>query len=129
MVSVKDADPTPATTTTTSVRRPFNEVVKDNLLVALATDKYKLIEFVMEHLLANRTSTAPRFDSAEIHWGYRVIKGLYEISKGFLSKYIAKISGAWECLSHKLIPAQEIPMRPRTRIRLAKMTTDAHKKL
>ncbi|XP_065362003.1 BEACH domain-containing protein lvsA-like [Calliphora vicina] len=138
----KKSTPGPTSTTTTSARRPFNEVVKDHLLMALATEKdgtinpvvtewgaieSKLTELVMEHVFANRTGTAPRFDSGEIHRGYRVIKCMDEFSKDFLSKCIAKISGAWEGLSLKLIPAQEIPMRPRARIWLPKMATDAHK--
>ncbi|XP_065355994.1 putative mediator of RNA polymerase II transcription subunit 26 [Calliphora vicina] len=120
----KKSTPGPTSTTTTSARRPFNEVVKDHLLMALATEK----EWHHQSC-GNRmgTGTAPRFDSGEIHRGYRVIKCMDEFSKDFLSKCIAKISGALEGLSLKQIPAQEIPMRPRARIWLPKMATDAHK--
>ncbi|KNC32774.1 hypothetical protein FF38_10755 [Lucilia cuprina] len=79
----------------------------------------KLTELVMEYLLASEDNKAPRFDSDEIHRGYR----------DFLSKCITKISDAWEGLSLKLIPAEEIPMRPRARIWLPKMTTETHKML
>ncbi|XP_065370758.1 uncharacterized protein LOC135962793 [Calliphora vicina] len=97
----KKSAPGPTSTTTTSARRPFDEVVKDHLLMALATEKdgtinpvvtewgaieFKLTEFIMEHLFANRTGTSElRFDSGEIHRGYRVIKCMDEFSKDFLS--------------------------------------------
>lgn len=136
--------PGPATTTNTSARRPFNEVVKDHLLVALANDKNgvinpvvtewgviesKLAELVMNHVIANKDGMAPRFDSGEIHRGYRVIKCMDVFSKEFLSKCITTISDAWDGLHLKLIPAEEIPMRPRARIWLPKMTLDAQKML
>ncbi|XP_046805498.1 uncharacterized protein LOC124419553 [Lucilia cuprina] len=129
---------------TTTARRPFNEVVKDHLLMALVTEKdgainpvvtewgaieSKLTELVMEHLLTNKDDKVPRFDSSEIHRGYRVIKCLDEFSKGFLNKCITKIRDAWVGLSLKLIPAEEIPMRPRARVWLPKMSAEAPKML
>lgn len=122
---------------TTTTKRPFNEVVKDNLMVALANMKTgkltpvtalewgrvesKLSELVMEHVLANKGSPLPHYDSSEIHRGFRVIKCMDEFSKDFLKKSIASVSDAWDDISLQLIPAQEIPQRPRARIWLPKM--------
>ncbi|GBP07846.1 hypothetical protein EVAR_71050_1 [Eumeta japonica] len=60
----------------------------------------------MDYLLTNKGGLVPRFDSG---------------------KCIAKISEAWEGLSLKLIPAEEIPMRPRARVWLPKVTWDSSK--
>lgn len=143
-VIATNATPGSAVVATTAARRPFNEVVKDHLLMALSSEKdgvihpvvtewgaveSKLAELVMEYVLANKGGTVPRFDSGEIHRGYRVIRCLDGFSKDFLGKCIAKISGAWEGLSLKLIPAEDIPMRPRARIWLPKMQRDAGKML
>ncbi|XP_073821101.1 uncharacterized protein [Musca autumnalis] len=124
---------------------PFNEVVKDNMLVAIANEKEgklspittaewgtvetKLSELVMEHVLANEDSPVPHFDSSEVHRGYRVIKCMDDYSKEFLEKSIAKLSNAWDDISLKLIPAQEIPMRPRARVWLPKIECDGPKLL
>ncbi|XP_073831518.1 uncharacterized protein [Musca autumnalis] len=133
------------TTTSSTTKRPFNEVVKDNMLVAIANEKEgklspittaewgtvetKLSELVMEHVLANEDSPVPHFDSSEVHRGYRVIKCMDEYSKEFLEKSIAKLSNAWDDISLKLIPAQEIPMRPRARVWLPKIECDGPKLL
>ncbi|XP_073819713.1 uncharacterized protein [Musca autumnalis] len=133
------------TTASSTIKRPFNEVVKDNLMVAVANDKNdklspittaewgmvetKLSEQVMEHVFANDDSPVPHFDSSEVHRGYRVIKCMDEFSKGFLEKCIAKISDAWEDISLRLIPAQDIPMRPRARVWLPKIDCDGPKLL
>lgn len=129
---------------TAATRRPFNEVVKGHLNVALANSKdgrmcpvvaewgaieSKLAELVMEYVLENKGKVAPRFDSGEVHRGYRIIKCLDESSKEFLGKCITKISDAWVGLSLKLIPAEEIPMRPRARVWLPKMVKEAKQML
>jgi len=51
-----------------------------------------------------------------------------EGSRLFLVECIAKISDAWDGLKIKLIPARDIPRRPRARIWLSKRQTD-HDKL
>lgn len=127
-----------------TTRRPFNEVVKDHLLVALANVsggsplpvvkewsaiESKLSELVVKHLLGNKEGVVPRFDSGEIHRGFRLIRCLDVFSKEFLGNCIATISDAWEGLTLKLIPASEIPFRPRARIWLPKMELDGHKLL
>ncbi|XP_073838620.1 uncharacterized protein [Musca autumnalis] len=134
------------TTTTSTTKRPFNEVVKDNMLVAIDNEKEgklspittaewsivetKLSELVMEHVLADEDSPVPYFDSSEVHRGYRVIKCMDEYSKEFLEKSIAsKLSDAWDNISLRLIPAQEIPMRPRARVWLPKIECDGPKLL
>ncbi|XP_073821572.1 uncharacterized protein [Musca autumnalis] len=89
----------------------------------------KLSEKVMEHVLTNEDSPVPHFDSSEVHRGYRVIKCMDEFSKGFLEKCMVKISGAWEDTSLRLIPAQEIPIRPRARVWLPKIDCDGPKLL
>lgn len=139
-VTEKKTNPMPVSTT----RRPFNEVVKGHLLVALANMngelpspvvtewsaiESRLAELVMEHVLSNKDSPAPRFDSGEIHRGYRLIKCMDLFSKEFLGNCVAKISDSWAGLSLKLIPAEDIPLRPRARIWLPKMAVDNQKLL
>ncbi|XP_073811679.1 uncharacterized protein [Musca autumnalis] len=84
----------------------------------------KLSEQVMEHVFTNEDSPVPHLDSSEVHRGYRVITCMDEFSKGFLEKCMAKISRAWEDISLRLIPAQEIPIRPRARVWLPKIDCD-----
>lgn len=128
-----------------TTKRPFNEVVKDNLRVALVNDKKRglcpvttsewgkveaeLSTLVMEHVLANKGSAVPHYDSSEIHRGFRVIKCMDEFSKVFLEECVAKVSDAWEDIGLRLIPAQDIPMRPRARVWLPKIQCDGPKLL
>lgn len=67
----------------------------------------------------------PGFDSSEVVRGYRVIRCDDERSKGFLGQIVAKISGDWEWSKLALIPAEQIPRRPRARIWLPKMQLEA----
>ena len=135
------AIPQPISSTT---RRPFSEVIKDNLIVALASVnggitspvvaewgaiETKLAELVMEHVLSSKDRPVPRFDSGEIHRGYRIIKCMDGFSKEFLGNCITAISDSWDGLSLKLIPAEEIPLRPRARVWLPKMVIDNQKLL
>ncbi len=84
----------------------------------------------MDHVLSNKDSPVPRFDSGGIHRGYRVIKCMDLFSREFLSNCVTTISNAWDGLSLKLIPAAEIPLRPRARIWLPRMKTmDNHRLL
>lgn len=50
-------------------------------------------------------------------------------SKEFLGKCIAKIGDTWDGLSLKLIPAADIPLRPRARVWLPRMEIDRNKLL
>ncbi|XP_073811767.1 uncharacterized protein [Musca autumnalis] len=89
----------------------------------------KWSEHVLGHVFTNEDSPVPHFDSSEVHRGYGVIKCMDEFSKGFLEKCMAKISGAWEDISLRLIPAKEIPIRPRARVWLPKIDCDGPKLL
>ncbi|XP_073841147.1 uncharacterized protein [Musca autumnalis] len=129
----------------TEDNKPFSEDVKDNLMVAVANDKggrlspittaewgmveTKLSEQFLEHVLTNVDSLVPHFVASEFHRGYRVIKCMDEFSKEFLERCMAKISDGWEDISLRLIPAQEIPMRPRARAWLPKIDCDGPKLL
>ncbi|XP_054746165.1 uncharacterized protein LOC129250575 [Anastrepha obliqua] len=81
---------------------------------------------IVEYLMANPRQV-PLFDSGDIYRGCRVIKSADEFSRGFLEKFIAEVSNAWEGLSLKLIPASVIPKRPRARIWLPKANLEGPK--
>ncbi|XP_037930436.1 uncharacterized protein LOC119667362 [Teleopsis dalmanni] len=115
----------------TTAKRAYNEVARDELQVALIDDitgngkkmlekwgeiEPKLAEMVMEHLLTNLDVPTPGFDSSEVVRGCRVFKCDDQLSKVFLGNRIAKVSDAWEGLRIKLVPANDIPRRPRARI-------------
>ncbi|XP_037957537.1 uncharacterized protein LOC119687330 [Teleopsis dalmanni] len=115
----------------TSAKRAYNEVARDELQVALIDDitgngkkmlekwgeiEPKLAEMVMEQLLTNLDAPTPGFDSSEVVRGCRVFKCDDQLSKVFLGNCIAKVSDAWEGLGLKLISANDIPRRPRARI-------------
>ncbi|XP_037944397.1 uncharacterized protein LOC119677197 [Teleopsis dalmanni] len=114
--------------------RPFSEVARDHLSVALIDEhnsngkllmerwaliETKLSELVMAELMTNPGSV-PSFDCADIVRGHRVIRCDDEYSRSFLSKAITKISENWDGLKLKLVPAAEIPSRPRARVWLPK---------
>ncbi|XP_053968317.1 uncharacterized protein LOC128869741 [Anastrepha ludens] len=120
-------------------RAAYSEVARDHLQVALVDAKTKsgravlplwdaiegrLSGMVVRHLM-DKKGPAPLFDSGEIFRGCRVIKCANQYSREFLEKSLATVSNAWEGLSLKLIPASEIPRRPRARIWLPKMELDS----
>ncbi|XP_037930861.1 uncharacterized protein LOC119677158 [Teleopsis dalmanni] len=73
----------------------------------------------MAELMTNSGSVTS-FDCADIVRGHRVIRCDDEYSRSFLSKAITKISENWDGLKLKLVPAAEIPSRPRARVWLPK---------
>ncbi|XP_037943707.1 uncharacterized protein LOC119676538 [Teleopsis dalmanni] len=128
----------------TSAKRAYNEVARDELQVALIDDitgngkkvlekwgeiEPKLAGMVMEHLLTNLDAPTPGFDSSEVVRGCRVFKCDDQLSKVFLGNCIAKVSDTWEGLRLKLIPANDIPRRPRARIWLPIMKMEHEKVL
>lgn len=86
-VNGKSVSPRP---TTSTARRPFNEVVKDHLIIMVnnvnafispAVTEWGAIEsnlekLVINHVLSKKTEPVTPFDSGEILRGYRVIKCL-----------------------------------------------------
>ncbi|XP_017477012.1 PREDICTED: uncharacterized protein LOC108367007 [Rhagoletis zephyria] len=81
----------------------------------------------MDHAFDNLEGVHPEFDSAESLRGYRVIKCADQFSLDFLA--VAKISDAFEGLKLKLIPARDIPRRPRARIWLPPIAEPGEKLL
>ncbi|XP_054746049.1 uncharacterized protein LOC129250452 [Anastrepha obliqua] len=121
-------------------KRSFNEVARDHLQIALvdeltnrgkpASDKWSEIEarlsrIVVDHVMANPENQVPGFDSMEVVRGYRVIKCDDQLSLNFLQTVVGKIQSDWEGLRLKLIPASEIPRRPRARIWIPNMEFEA----
>ncbi|XP_054745539.1 uncharacterized protein LOC129249899 [Anastrepha obliqua] len=121
-------------------KRSFNEVTRDHLQIALvdeltnrgkpASDKWSEIEarlsrIVVDHVMANPEGHVPGFDSMEVVRGYRVIKCDDQLSLNFLQTVVGKIQSDWEGLRLKLIPASEIPRRPRARIWIPNMEFQA----
>ncbi|XP_017474332.1 PREDICTED: uncharacterized protein LOC108364958 [Rhagoletis zephyria] len=80
---------------------------------------------VIDQVMAQPDGHLPSFDSAEVVRGYRVVKCEDQLSKVFLEKRLASISDAWEGLRLKLIPAGDIPRRPRARIWLPRVEMDS----
>lgn len=120
-----------------ATKRAYADVAKDDLSMALVDEngqnnqqvgerwgeiEAKLTLMVIDHLMANPSGLPPTFDSSLVIRGCRVIKCDNLASKDFLTQCIAKISNAWEGLRLKLIPAGEIPWRPRARIWLPKLS-------
>ncbi|XP_053968415.1 uncharacterized protein LOC128869840 [Anastrepha ludens] len=132
----------PSTSAAAAVARAaYGEVARDHLQVALVDAKTKsgrvvlslsdaiegrLSSMVVRPLIDNK-GPAPLFDSGEICRGCRVVKCANKFSKDFLERSLATVSNTWEGLSLKLIPASEIPRRPRTQIWLPKMKLDSWK--
>ncbi|XP_053968561.1 uncharacterized protein LOC128869993 [Anastrepha ludens] len=123
-----------------STKRSFNEVTRDHLQIALvaeitnrgkpAYDKWSVIEarlsrIVVDHVMANPEGHVPGFDSMEVVRGYRVLKCDDQLSLNFLQTVVGKIQSDWEGLRLKLIPASEIPRRPRARIWIPNMEFEA----
>ncbi|XP_054744474.1 uncharacterized protein LOC129248886 [Anastrepha obliqua] len=121
-------------------KRAFNEVARDHLQTALvdeltnrgkpALERWSEIEarlsrIVVDHVMASPEGQVPGYDSMEVVRGYRVIKCDDQFSVDFLQNAISKIQSDWEGLRLKLIPASEIPRRPRARIWIPNMEFEA----
>ncbi|XP_053968392.1 uncharacterized protein LOC128869816 [Anastrepha ludens] len=121
-------------------KRTFNEVARDHLQIALvheitnrgkpASDKWSEIEawlsrIVVDDIMANPERHVPGFDSMKVIRGYRVIKCDDQLSLNFLKTVVGKIQSDWEGLRLKLVPAREIPRRPKARIWIPNMEFEA----
>ncbi|XP_054745693.1 uncharacterized protein LOC129250072 [Anastrepha obliqua] len=121
-------------------KRTFNEVAPDHLQTALIDEitnrgkrelekwseiETRLSRIVVDHVMANPESQVPGFDSMEVVHGYRKIKCDDQLSLNFLQTVVGKIQNNWEGLRLKLIPASEIPRRPRHRIWIPNMEFEA----
>lgn len=128
----------------TVAHKCYNDVVKDNLCVAVVNEKAsdrkvsndlwikleaKLSEMVNEVVLGSAGGPLPCFDSSDVVRGYRVIRCEDQFSLDFFSRSIAKIGDAWEDSKIGIIPAREIPRRPRARIWLPRMEISGEKLL
>ncbi|XP_054738452.1 uncharacterized protein LOC129244668 [Anastrepha obliqua] len=90
-------------------------------------DKWSEIEARLSRIVVDHVMASPEgFDSVEVVRGYRVIKCDDQFSLHFLTNVIGEIQNSWEGLKLKLIPASEIPRRPRARIWVPKMEFDAN---
>ncbi|XP_053968843.1 uncharacterized protein LOC128870268 [Anastrepha ludens] len=76
--------------------------------------------------MANPEGQSPGFDLVEAVRGCRVIKCDDQYSLHFLTKAIGEIQNSWDGLRLKLIPASEIPRRPRARIWIPNMEFEAN---
>ncbi|XP_054085032.1 uncharacterized protein LOC128921413 [Zeugodacus cucurbitae] len=115
----------------TNAARHFSDVARDCLQVAIIDgnssspntiqDRWVEIDVrlsgsVLSYVLDNPAGPHPEFDSSETLNGYRVIKCMNQSSLDFLTSSVDKISNAFESLQLRLIPASEIPKRPRVGI-------------
>ncbi|XP_017486960.1 PREDICTED: uncharacterized protein LOC108375361 [Rhagoletis zephyria] len=83
----------------------------------------------MDYIVDNPEGPHPEFDLSESLRGYRVIKCADQFSLDFLAGCVAKISDAFEGLKLKVIPAKDIPRRPRARIWLPPIAEPGEKLL
>ncbi|XP_050337718.1 uncharacterized protein LOC126764036 [Bactrocera neohumeralis] len=124
--------------------RHFCDVARDSLQVAiidgnsssLSTVQERWVEIdvrlssmVLSYVLDNPAGPHPEFDSSETLRGYRVIKCADQASLDFLTGSVAKISNAFVGLQLRLIPARDIPKRPRARIWLPPLEEPGEKLL
>ncbi|XP_054745850.1 uncharacterized protein LOC129250240 [Anastrepha obliqua] len=86
----------------------------------------RLFRIIVDYVMANPEGQTPGFDLVEVVRGCRVIKCDDQYSLHFLTNAIGEIQSSWEGLKLKLIPASEIPRRPRTRIWIPNMEFEAH---
>nr|XP_041632326.1 uncharacterized protein LOC121502694 [Drosophila kikkawai] len=113
---VKDAKGAPRPTTFVKTAKKFSEVARDSLAMALVDElnddgrllmekweevETQLAEMVTDKLLSEPTGQSPSFDSSDMVGGTGLGK-------------------AWKGISIKLVPARDIPKRPRARIWLPK---------
>nr|XP_041633526.1 uncharacterized protein LOC121503289 [Drosophila kikkawai] len=118
----KDAKGAPRPTTFVKTAKKFSEVARDSLAMALVDElnddgrllmekweevETQLAEMVTDKLLSEPTGQSPSFDSSDMVRGHRV-------------DCVARLGKAWKGISIKLVPARDIPRRPRTRIWLPK---------
>ncbi|XP_070144865.1 uncharacterized protein [Drosophila kikkawai] len=116
-------------------RNRSQEVARDSLAMALIDElnddgrllmekweevETQLAEMVTDKLLSEPTGQSPSFDSSDMVRGHRVIRCDDEFSRDFLADCVASLSKAWKGISIKLVPAKDIPRRPRARIWLPK---------
>ncbi|XP_054745891.1 uncharacterized protein LOC129250280 [Anastrepha obliqua] len=110
-------------------KRTFIEVARDLLQIALVDEltnrgkPARLSRIVVDHVMAIPKGQLPGFDLMEVVRGYRVIKCDDQLSLNFLQTI--QIQNDWEDLRLKLIPVSEIPRRPRDRIWIPNMESDA----
>ncbi|XP_017471907.1 PREDICTED: uncharacterized protein LOC108363143 [Rhagoletis zephyria] len=117
-------------------QRNFSYVARDHLQSAIIDENsrtpltvqqkwveidVKLSSLVMNYVFDNPEGPHPEFDSSESLRGYRVVKCADQFSLDFLAGCVAKISDTFVGLKLKLIPAKDIPRRPRGRIWLPPM--------
>lgn len=122
--------------------KKFSDIVKCHLNVAVIDEKAPnkrvsaklwvkieaaLSEIVMNHILESAGGPLPCFDSSEVVRGYRVVKCEDRFSLDFLSSSVAKICNTWDEAKIGIIPAGEIPRRPRARIWLPRMDLEGEK--
>ncbi|XP_049315268.1 uncharacterized protein LOC125779010 [Bactrocera dorsalis] len=128
----------------TTTARHFCDVARDSLQVAIIDGKssspstiqerwveidVRLSSMVLSYVLDNPAGPHPEFDSSETLRGYRVIKCADQASLDFLTGSVAKISNAFVGLQLRLIPARDIPKRPRARIWLPPLEEPGEKLL
>nr|XP_041630358.1 uncharacterized protein LOC121501894 [Drosophila kikkawai] len=131
----KDAKGAPRPTTFVKTAKKFSEVARDSLAMALVDElnddgrllmekweevETQLAEMVTDKLLSEPTGQSPSFDSSDMVRGHRVIRCDDEFSRDFLADCVARLGKAWKGISIKLVPARDIPRRPRARIWLPK---------
>ncbi|XP_050339619.1 uncharacterized protein LOC126765931 [Bactrocera neohumeralis] len=124
--------------------RHFCDVARDSLQVAIIDGNssspstvqerwveidVRLSSMVLSYVLDNPAGPHPEFDSSETLRGYRVIKCADQASLDFLTGSVAKISNAFVGLQLRLIPARDIPKRPRARIWLPPLEEPGEKLL
>ncbi|KAH8320342.1 hypothetical protein KR059_010884, partial [Drosophila kikkawai] len=127
----KDAKGAPRPTTFVKPAKMFSEVARDSLSMAfvdelnddgrLLMEKWEevetqLAEMVTDKILSEPTGRSPSFDSSEMVKGHRVIRCDDDFSPDFLADCVARLGNAWKGISIKLVPAKDIPRRPRARI-------------
>lgn len=84
----------------------------------------KLAVMVTDKLLSEPTSPTPSSESLDMVREHRVTRCDDESSRVFLAECVAELSKAWKGFSISLVPAMEIPRRPRARIWLPKGQTN-----
>ncbi|XP_036340879.1 uncharacterized protein LOC118750260 [Rhagoletis pomonella] len=133
-----------AESATSTKHRYFSDFARDHLQTSIIDEgsrtplavqqkwveiDVRLSSLVMDYVLDNPEGSHPEFDSSESLRGYRVIKCVDQFSLDFLAGCVAEISDAFDGLKLKLIPAKDIPRRPRARIWLPPIAEPGEKLL